>query len=245
MNILRLERDEILALEPERVKFRLSKDEFIHIAKTLGAFWAYDYSALLHGKPGIHALLKSGRHSDGFFVSKVLLAWDNIRRIMGEQVVMAIHEARIPAADYVAGVPDGASALGKDIAEATGAREARLTKIDGRISFETRLGAGDSILLVEDVCTRGTGFIEAVASIKEKRSGAHILRFAPVIINRGGLKAIVTEKWGEFRIIPVIEWQIQDWGPVHGPCPLCQAGSIAIRPKMTDENWKALTTSQL
>ena len=37
------------------------------MAAMLGAFWSYDYEALKAGKPGMHALLKSGLHSEGLF----------------------------------------------------------------------------------------------------------------------------------------------------------------------------------
>ena len=244
MNILRMGRDELLALRPEELLWRLSKDEVMHIAKTLGAFWSYDYEALKKGKPGMHALLKSGRHSDGFFVLKILLASENILRIFANQMVMMIRDARIPRSDYVAGVPDGATSLGRGVAKFLGAREALLKKVDGRITLETRLRAGDSILLIEDFCTRGTGFAEAVASIKRKQPEAHVMPYNPVIINRGGLKTIFTEECGDCTILPLVEWQVQDWDPTDDVCSLCQAGSVPIKPKATDANWEALNASQ-
>jgi hypothetical protein len=44
-NILKMGREEILALEPSEVVYRLNVGEVLHIADLLGAFWYYDYDA--------------------------------------------------------------------------------------------------------------------------------------------------------------------------------------------------------
>jgi orotate phosphoribosyltransferase len=217
------------------------------MARQLGAFWTYDYSAAEHGKPGMHALLKSGNHSDGFFVSRILLAADNIRRIIAWQMFMRLKaffsfgpEGTIPY--YVAGIPDGATMLGKEIQEIIGCKLAEMKKQDGHISLVTEIQSGARIILVEDFCTRGTGFIEAVKEVITKQPRAAIMSCDPVIINRGGLEGITVEGVGHFKILPVVEWRVQDWTPET--CPLCAKGSTPIKPKATDENWLAITNSQ-
>lgn len=214
------------------------------MARTLGAFWVYDYKALEQGKPGMHALLKSGLHSDGFLVSKILLGSENILRIMANQITMRYRDTGESLPDWVAGVPDGATALGKAVADALGVRNAEIVKVDGRISLITPIRPAQELLLVEDFCTRGTGFTETVTEVKRQSPYAVVLRYNPVIVNRGGLKTISVKGAGDFAVLPVVERRILDWDPADKGCPLCARGSTPIKPKATDENWRLLTTSQ-
>lgn len=243
-DILRMSREEILNLKVNDIFRLLTAEEVVHIAMVLGAFWTYDYGAAYQGRVGMHAILKSRLHSDGFFVSRILLDPENTRNIISRQIVARLRSEKILTPDYIIGVPDGATALGLNIAEIMGTRKAHMEKIDGRIVLKTEIPAEATVLLVEDFCTRGTGFKEAVAQVINKQKFAKFLPIYPVIINRGGLKEICVEKIGFFKIIPVVEQRIQDWDP-NIYCPLCVIGSIAIKPKLTDENWQLLTASQL
>lgn len=237
-----MSREELLGLDHQDIGHQfLTSYEVLHIAMVLRGFWQYDYEAKEKGIPGMHALLKSGQHSDGFFVSRILLEPENIREIIAHQMVMKIEEAEVPIPDYVAGIPKGATELGLEVATIMGVEHARMEKIGGRIKLTQCINPGDSILLVEDFCTRGTGFAEGVAAIKEATPGASILPYDPVIINRGVLEKVSTE-FGDFRILPIAEMKIQNWDPES--CPLCKAGSVAIKPKETDENWVAINNSQ-
>jgi orotate phosphoribosyltransferase len=242
MKIIGMSREELLGLAHQDVgRHFLTSYEIIYIAKTLGAFWQYDYEAAKKGRVGMHALLKSGQHSDGFFISRILLESENIREIIAHQMVMKIEEAEVPIPDYVTGIPKGATELGFEVSKIMGTEHARMEKIGGRIKLTQQINPGDSILLVEDFCTRGTGFAEGVASVIEAVPEANILRYDPVIINRGGLEMVSTV-CGDCRILPVVEMRIQDWDPEV--CPLCKAGSRAIKPKETNENWAAINSSQ-
>lgn len=227
---------------------RLSFEEFAHIARSLGALWTYDYEAAKSGKVGMHAKLKSGLHSNIFFVSKILLEPQNILQIMAAQVAMRIQWGLDTFAtgmpDYIVGVPDGATSLGEETSKILGIPTIQMAKVDGRIVLETPIEAGKSILLVEDFCTRGTGFIEAVQVVLQAQPYARIIPFDPVMLNRGGLKSIFIEGLGVFRVVSVVEWQAWDCdSKVH--CELCNMGSIPIRPKATERTWHMLTTSQL
>lgn len=240
--ILDMVREELLTLELKDISRLLTTSEVVHIAVTLGAFWTYDYAAADAGKVGLHALLKSGRHSDGFFVSRILLEPWNIRYIMAHQIRLRLLEAKVPMPDYVAGIPDGATKLGEEVTWMLGAKPARMEKVENRICLVTGLTPNATILLVEDFCTRGTGFREAVLEVTQNAPEMRILPYDPVIINRGGLRDIVVDGVGTFTVLPVVEQRIQDWDVAE--CPLCKLGSAPIKPKATDENWKVLTASQ-
>ena len=118
-----------------------------------------------------------------------------------------------------------------------------MEKVDGRISLVTPTNPGETLLLAEDFCTQGTGFKEAVAEVQRKSPCTLIAQYDPVIVNRGGLMEIVVEGVGSFKIVPVVERRIQDWDPAKG-CKLCNLGSVAIKPKASDDNWHALSFSQ-
>jgi hypothetical protein len=100
---MNMKREELLRLDPENVDRLLTPLEVVYIAWTLGAFWKYDYEAARQGKVGMHAVLKSERHSNGFFISKVLLEPKNILNIMAHQIVMRLDEAKVPVSDFVGG----------------------------------------------------------------------------------------------------------------------------------------------
>ncbi|MFA6602083.1 MAG: hypothetical protein WCT02_04470 [Candidatus Paceibacterota bacterium] len=240
MNIFELDRKGLLALDPAKVTELLTPSEFVYIAGKLGAFWSYDHEAARAGRAGLHPVLKSGLHSDGFFVSRVLLEPPNILKIMAYQMFLRLHQAGVflTKISWVVGVPDGATSLGREIAKLIGAEVARMDKINGRIMLGTEVGFGN-LLIVEDVFTRGTGFCEAVTEIRAKAPQLSIIPFDPVLLNRGGMKG-----FGEFTVVPIAEHRINDWQPED--CPLCRKYfSGTIRPKVSDENWNALRVSQL
>lgn len=243
--ILEMGQEGILRLCPQDIHRPLTNGEWVHIARTFGAFWSYDYQAAEEGRPGLHAELKSGRHSDGFFSSKVLLAHGSILGLVVEQLYRLLdgEEVYAPAWRYVAGVPESATVLGEALAKRMGAHLLKLRKEDGRIIFEGRFPVANSLLLVEDVCTRGTGFIEAVRAVLARASSvAQFVLLDPVILNRGGLTHVSVPEVGEFKIVALMDERMNDWEPTE--CPLCRNGSTAIKPKALPENWGRLTHSQ-
>jgi orotate phosphoribosyltransferase len=248
-DILGMKRDELLALDPEAVNRILTKEEILHIFSELGGFWGYDYEAGRNGRPGFHALLKSRRHSDGFINSKVVLCHGNIRKIFAKQVALKFSELGLPRPHFVAGIPEGATELGKDVAEMLGSEAAEMEKIvegDKKvIKMRTNIKPEQQLLLVEDFCTRGTGFTEAVRDINSiTHNPSPVMPYEIVIINRGGLKEIDIEDIGTYAIIPLAEHRINDWDPESEECPLCKLASRAIKPKDPLENWELLMNSQ-
>ena len=253
LKIIGMPKDELLGLCPDTLKRPgsirlLTEEEVIYIAETVGAFWKYNYEAAKQGRVGLHAELKSLLHSDGFFISRILLQHPNIRTIMADQMVMRFSQLGIPNPRRVGGIPDGATELGKEIAELLGAKNVEMKKEDGKIVLVDSIAVDEDLLLGEDFCTRETGFIEAVLDILSKQPTVKILPYELVIINRGGLSEIEipAEKVGSSRIVvkivPVVNYRVNDWQPAD--CPLCRMGSKPIKPKATDENWRFITTSQ-
>lgn len=245
-DILHMEKKELLKLTIQDVPRLLTPEEVVHIARKLGAYWTYDYEAAKKGQVGLHAELKSGLHSDGFFVSKILLEPENVLDIIAHQMVMRVQEAWFLKPDYISGIPEGAKKLGSKVAKIFGVPEAVMEKDeDRRIRLKTEIPPQATLLFVEDFCTRGTGFREAVAEVAAKQPSVQFAPYELVILNRGGLKEIIVAGVGSFAILPVVEHRVQDWEPGSSTCPLCALGSTSRKPKESEENWRLLTTSQL
>ena len=235
---------DLLALAPRDVKRHLSPEEVVHMATELGAYWAYDYQALERGKPGLHAELKSGRHSDGFFVSRIILQHPNILEIMAYQLALVFWDTDTLAPELVAGIPDGATKLGKKLAGFLDTECSGTGKGQGKRENISHAGnrpqRPDSSL--RSFCTRGTGFRETILDIISKQPRANFILYEPVIINRGGLSFVEVEGVGDFIVLPIADHRVNDWDPKD--CPLCMKGSEPIKPKATEENWKLITNSQ-
>lgn len=246
IDILGLDRAGILALDLASVDHRLTPEEFIHIATVLDAYWQYNYEAATAGRVGQHALLKSGLHSDGFFVSRILLEPINIRYLMARQMVSCLRMADIGMPTHAAGIPDGATLLGEAVADILGVPHIKLvkSKTDGTISLAEHISEGSRLLLPEDFCTRATGFAETVVAVLNSNLcevGATVLPVDLVILNRGGLTSVnVSDR--QYQVRAVVDKRINDWEPDH--CPLCTMGSTAIKPKVDDETWQRFIHSQ-
>lgn len=243
MDILSLSKEKLLTLDPKKIDRALSPEEVVYIAELLGAFWKYDYETARSGKIGLHAELKSGKHSDGFFISKILLEPRNIQLLFALQIVRKIKQVISFTPDYVGGVPDGATSLGEDIQLFLGAAPLLMKKESGRILVTGNIKPGSKVLLIEDFCTTGTGFKEAASAVLQTQPKAIIIPYNPVIINRGGITNFFVERDQSIKIIPVAEVRINDWE--KDDCPLCQNGSGAIKPKVSEESWLQITTSQI
>jgi len=245
-DILQMGREEILALTPNDIDRLLTAAELLYIAEVFEASWRYNYQATKNGRIGQHAELKSERHSDGFFVSKIFLAEPNILEITANQLAVIAREEMaicgVPLPDYVVGIPNGATPLGKKLAEILGVKPATMEKTDGRIKITTELKSGDVIMVVEDIVTRGTATREAIASIFRQQPRVIVMPWVVAIINRGGLRNVEVDA-SKFSIRAIADARMNDWTP--GECPLCKMGSVPIKPKATDENWHKITHSQI
>jgi len=240
-SLIGLTAEELVNLKPHEVFWVLIGDEILYIFKTLNGFWAYDYEAAKTGRVGLHAKLKSERCSDGFFYSKVVLQHPNLRRIIAKTLVGNFKRTGLSIPDFVAGIPDGASELGQDVAYYMGVPVLELKKENGKIIVAGDIEPRCKLLLVEDFCTKGTGFKEAEEVILDKQPGAIISPVELVILNRGGLTHI-EGKSHRYMIEAAVVHRISDWDPAE--CPIHKMGSESIKPKVTEENWELITSSQ-
>lgn len=248
-SLTEMNREELCALRVEDCTNLFSAEEFLSIAKLLGAFWMYDYQALKDGRPGLHAELKSGRHSDGFFAAKILLSQGNMLDIISHQMLCKLESTDMQLSDYpdyVVGIPDSATHLGQAIARRLLIQDDILLMKDENghmVTDQISICSNKNILIVEDVCTRATATREAVQLIQSQGWDApSILPYVLVILNRGGLSTIRAGDL-DVEVLPLVTCRMNDWESAE--CPLCEQGSQAIKPKRSQESWDALVSSQI
>lgn len=212
----------------------------------VGAFWAHNGDMKRH-----HALLTSGKHSDGFFNGTKVTENSIILQLVAEDLVrkLKIDGFELPLVRRVIGPAVGAVTFAYELSSAlrgayftwetlTGQETnpvkalAGFTEKEGGVQVLKRFDvSGQNVLVCEDTITTG-GSVEQTISAVESAGGV-VLPFVPVICNRSGQTEI-----GGRKIISLIAPEIKSWEP--GDCPICKAGlgSKALRPKLS---WAELT----
>lgn len=208
-----------------------------------GALWLHD------GNPRRpHALLTSGKHSNGFFNSG-LVAEDPMLIIDASiDLAGAVGEdINTGPINHVVGPAMGAIVLAHCLAHALRAGDMtdRLCKAtftekvetpgDGpkMVLKRTQLCEGDEVLVVEDVLTTG-GSIEATIEAVTQ-AGGHVAPVVAVLVNRSGVPMIRGRK-----VVALIDRPMPMWSPEE--CSLCKQGSEALRPKGAG-NWARLNAN--
>jgi orotate phosphoribosyltransferase len=192
-----------------------------------GAVWLHD------GAPARpHAVLTSGLHSDGFvnctfvtqqpaLLQKILSASDGLAQKLPPQV------------DWVIGSAMGAVTIAYAIGLQMKAR-AGFTEKDGETMKLSRfqVSPGEKVLVVEDTISTGGSTLKSIEGIKAAGvPDENILPYIVCLVNRSGSKSL-----GGRELRALIDIDIHSWQPAD--CPLCRAGSQAVRPK---SHWRELT----
>jgi orotate phosphoribosyltransferase len=206
--------------------------------KQKNALWIHD------GKPARpHALLTSGKHSGGFFNSRLVIPDEELLHEAASDLVQLFMQCGgdITTIDGVVGPQTGATKLAELMSEKVGL-------ITGRPCFWTSPAKSEQegmksmvfsdedltilpnkkVLLCEDVLTTGGSI--ALAATAAINAGCTVLPFILVLVNRSGLR----ETEGK-EIVGLIDRSMPMWAPEE--CPLCAGGSEPIRPK---DNWTVL-----
>lgn len=195
-----------------------------------GALWMHNGS-----KDVPHALLASGKHSNGY---------SNGTKIIGNPKLLAevVEAMRALIADeltknppqYVVGPAMGAIAIGYEMARQLGTgfiftepKETPEGKIQELKRFDIPKEA--RVLLVEDMVTTGGSIQQTVNAIE--KAGGIVLPVIPIILDRSQGKSLVIQNQ---RIVPLITLKtIDSWDSAE--CPLCAMGSMPLAPKA---NWE-------
>lgn len=171
--------------------------------------------ALLEG----HFVLSSGLHSPRYIQCARFLQHPDLAEKAGRAVAALAADLRPEA---VVSPALGGVILGHEVGRALGVRaffaEREGTGLALRRGFE--LCAGERVLLVEDVVTTGKSVGELAALVR--RNGAVPLAYT----------ALVDRSGGEAPLDPPVRAVLTLEVPRHPPgeCPLCRAGTPAIKP---------------
>ena len=191
-----------------------------------------------------HALLTSGKHSNGFFNSRLVIPDEVLLRDAASDLLELLgnsDEIDGFEVDIVVGPQTGATKLAELISRQTQhyqdypchwASPAK-NEQQGQKSMvfsdgDLRRLPGRMVLLCEDVLTT-CGSIDLTATAVTNAVGI-VLPVILALVNRSGL----TEVSGK-KIIALIDRPMPMWTPDE--CPLCRMGSEALRPK---DNWPQL-----
>lgn len=188
-----------------------------------------------------HALLTSGRHSNGFINCGVVLSYANLCAIMAEELLKRFRsqEPCWQLVDWVVGSDHAAAALVAGVAQQLTLTHAIRFDFcekgpDGtQLWRRHQIPAQSNVLHVEELLTTAKTAEAVRRGIREGNGGP--VRFAPrvaVLVNRSDVRRV-----DDHSVLSVFDFKIDDWDSAE--CPLCAAGSEAIRPKA---NWDRLTS---
>ncbi|MES2225614.1 MAG: hypothetical protein V4480_02280 [Patescibacteria group bacterium] len=208
---------------------------WIDAYRSRDAFWIHD------GNPRRpHALLTSGKHSNGFFYSKPIIADRGLLSEAASDLIELLDQrgGDLGLVDCVVGPQTGATLLAELLGRELGcswASPAKAGEGDDRSMIFSRNEIaqlpGNSVLPCEDVLTTGGSVMLAANAVND--AGGIVLPFILVLVNRSGL----TEVDGK-QIVSLIDRHMPIWEP--DDCPLCRAGSSPISPKRPETNWSLL-----
>ncbi len=173
-------------------------------------------SAMLEG----HFQLSSGLHSDRFFQCARLL----MEPKRAERLALALARQIDIEIDVVVGPAMGAMIWAHEMARALNRPAMFTERKDGRMCLRRGFAfeGGERVLVVEDVVTTGKSVKEVLEVLREL--GAEPVRMG-AILNRSGCNPFA-EQGLELSVLAAVEAQV--WQPSE--CPLCQAGSPAVKP---------------
>ncbi len=200
--------------------------------KEMGVLWQHDGDP---AKP--HALWTSGRHADTFnngsklVENPIMLAEvaegmiENLKNLMGGN-----------KPDWVVGPAFGAITIGHEVSRQLGTKFAFTEPVytdEGKMQVLKRfdIPKGAKVLVVEDAISTG-GSIKKTIDVLENL-GIEVLPIVGTIVNWSGSDTFANKK-----VCSLFSAQPSSWKPED--CPLCKAGSEALRPKA---NWDKFSDS--
>jgi len=203
------------------------QEDYIEIFELCGAIWTY------RGK-GPHALLTSGKHSDGYIDVSQVLKFTNLRDILAqrmvEEVLLPVTSSKIEI-DYVVSSSMAAITAGDGVATYLGSTFVYCEKANGIQKLKRfEISEGAKILQVEELITTLKTTRQVTEAIISRNKNIEFVR------DRDGRIVILTlvhrpEKlpveYPDYRILPLIELEIHNWDSKD--CSLCKAGSRAFK----------------
>lgn len=231
-------RKEFLAKVNERPRI-LTGAEVQACLEGAGVLWLYRNGGKPHPEYP-HAILHSGKHSDGFVnAGEALKANDGFRKSVAMSLLHLLPPERDEVFTHVVGADTSSTALAGDIAELSGAKHIRMVKGEKEQIWHPEnedLGRHHLILHVEELITTKASAEEVRKGIRQRWTmmPIYFARCLLTMIDRSD-PANRAEKVEDSKIIHLLRLDIRNF---DADCPYCKAGSEAIKPK-EGGNWEA------
>jgi orotate phosphoribosyltransferase len=166
-----------------------------------------------------HFRLTSGLHSDVYLQSALVLQHPEDAGALGEGLAAAFRDAGVHT---VLAPAIGGILVAHEVARALGVRALFTERADGamRLRRGFTLGAGERCLVVEDVITTGGSTREVMRCVEDH--GGVVVGVGSLIDRSGGTAAFPVKR------VALATLTATTYPPES--CPLCQAGSVAIKP---------------
>jgi orotate phosphoribosyltransferase len=181
-----------------------------------------------------HFALKSGRHSSAYLEKfQVLQDPAATSELCGFWAAANRDAAGTADVDLVAGPTTGGVMLAFETGRQLGVRAIFAEEVaaaDGpRREFRRgfTIAPGERVLLVDDILTTGGSLLAMIPAVEAM--GGEIVECAVIVDRSGGKPALTSPVTG--RVYPVRSlWRLElpTWDPAE--CPLCAAGSEAVKP---------------
>ncbi|MFA6925347.1 MAG: hypothetical protein WC223_13965 [Bacteroidales bacterium] len=233
-----INKGKIFDLVPEFFMGRpMEKKEMIAIFNFFGAFWEYD-GAPCPGKP--HAILKSGKHSNGFISCKEVLKYPCLNDLFANEIVKILNAEETEKIDVVVSSAYSAITLGFNVAsilrfENNEKIEYIPVEKDKKGNPTIILGGIDSskrVLIINELMTTGSGSTwetkKAVLKCNGKNPPPIIIETSYVLVHRSKDYELPDGS----KVQPIFHFDMKDIDLETEVCPYCQAGSEAIKPKI-------------
>ena len=188
-----------------------------------GALWRMNYDA-----KGAHALLTSGKHSDGYMNCAKIVTDPNLTAEVAGGIIENLKEQTdFEMPDYVVGPSYGAITFAHEVARQLGVKFGFTEVVhteEGKMQELKRfdIPSDAKVLVIEDVTTTGGSALKTINALKD--AGCTVLPMLGIIINWSGEKEIEGHK-----IVPLLEAQMMVYEADE--CSLCKEGGEAVRPK--------------
>lgn len=166
-----------------------------------------------------HFLLSSGLHSPVYVQSALVLQHPPEAEALGRALAGLVRDAR---PQVVIGPALGAVVVAHEVARALGVRAVFAERSDGRLALRRGflIGAGERVLIVEDVVT--TGGTTAEVSALVRRAGGVVAAVAALIDRTGG-RGVLDAPLHALASLDLPAFAPQD-------CPLCRSGVPISKP---------------
>lgn len=213
------------------LRCEVTQEEIRYILELCDALWLYSYPADA-SRP--HAELTAGDHSDGFVDTLRALRFTNICQLLAYKLLEKVRQKYFGPVDWVVGSDHAGATFSHSVAIWLSAQHDFAEKGPDKQQLWKRftIEPDEVVLQVEELMTTSSTLLAVRQGIREGNQKS--VTFAPVVgvlVHRSEVYEIEGSP-----VVSLVHYDIKKWKPED--CPLCKAGSKALRPK---QHWAELT----